>query len=143
MKSSKFEEGVLAKADFRELTHREWYWWALSFQRSYSMVATATIFHSKKCGCCKHIHTVETVVKIHGPHEYAVYVARALIFLGRPGIKPEDINEIEVKSADCTMNRITRGDNGWPEVGIALNAGTIDELVDVGVLRRAGGQPAA
>ncbi len=124
------------KKTVRDLTPHQWYWYALGFVRNCNRFSKALISQPCVCKCCGDKHVKKTEVKIHGDHNRAIQVARTLFYMGRPGIKAEEINEVEVWSfPGREVTNITRLEDGEIYVGYTMRCGTMDELVECGFLR--------
>ena len=132
MSKSKLRKSVDGKNKFSEFTHTEWYWFALAFRRKWHQVAIATIFSRCICQCCKTEHEKETKVKIHGDHDRAIDCSKGLFYVGRPGIKPEDILRVEVDGPNFKYTPIERTPEVGIHTGITMRRGTLKELSEAG-----------
>jgi hypothetical protein len=141
---SKFEVSVNGK-QFSALTHRDWYWWSHAFIKDCrpEYIHTASIRHACVCKRCENKHKRETVVKIYsGTHKDALHIAHALFYVGRPSIRPQDIDMVEVKSPDCRVTDIHRLPDGEIKFGITMRGGTIKELAMAGHVHGPGAEAA-
>jgi len=69
-----------------------------------------------------------TMMTIYGDHDRAVDIASYLFYLGRPGIKPADIEEVEVQGPDVESTSLWRNTKGEVIEGALMLCGTMAQI---------------